>query len=184
MFCKIYFIYVYVNTYKYIYSYMYVYIWDYANPFKLTFVWWVFSLGFRFVYVQEVEKYFCSKKRRVVIHIAKRFKAHQTVLMLSRQLYCTAEDFTIESFNAQQTTLMHIRKLYCTAGNFIAQQKVLLHSRKVNSLAEIGEKFLLRQKLKKSSFCSKNWRKVPSVAEIEFKHHILLAVSVLLANEA
>ena len=40
---------------------MYVYIWEYANPFKLTFVWWVFFLGFRFVYVQEVENYFCSK---------------------------------------------------------------------------------------------------------------------------
>ena len=44
-----------------IYSYVYVYIWEYANPFKLTFVWWVFSLGFRFIYVQEVEKYFYGK---------------------------------------------------------------------------------------------------------------------------
>ena len=40
---------------------MYVYIWEYANPFKLTFVWCVGSLGIRFVYVQEVEQYFCSK---------------------------------------------------------------------------------------------------------------------------
>ena len=54
IFCKIYFIYVYVNTYKYIYEYMYVYIWEYTNPCKLTFAWWVFFfffLGFRFVYV-------------------------------------------------------------------------------------------------------------------------------------
>ena len=55
--------YVYVNTYKYIYSYMYVYIWEYANSFKLTFVWWVFSLGFRVVYEQKVEKCFCSKNK-------------------------------------------------------------------------------------------------------------------------
>ena len=73
MFYKIYFIDVYVNTYKYIYKYMYVYIWEYANSCKLTFTWLVFSLGFRFVYVQEVEEYFCSKKWRVVIHIVKGF---------------------------------------------------------------------------------------------------------------
>ena len=72
--------------YKYIYSYMYVYIWEYANPFKLTFVWWVFFLGFRFVYVQEVEKYFCSKKWRVVIYIAKGFIARQKALKYGRQL--------------------------------------------------------------------------------------------------
>ena len=85
MFCKIYFIYVYVNTYKYIYSYMYVYIWEYANPFKLTFFLWVFSLDFRFVYVQKVEKYFCGKNEEV-IHIAKGFKARQTTLKHGRQL--------------------------------------------------------------------------------------------------
>ena len=33
---------------------MYVYIWEYANPCKLTYAWWVFSLGFIF-YVQKVE---------------------------------------------------------------------------------------------------------------------------------
>ena len=60
MFYKNIFIYVYVDTYKYIYEYMYVYIWEYTSLFKLTFVWSVFSLGFRFVYVQEVEKYFYS----------------------------------------------------------------------------------------------------------------------------
>ena len=86
MFYQIYFIYVYVNTYNYIYEYMYIYIWEYANPCKLTFALWVFSLGFRFVYVQEVEKYFCNKKWRVVIHIAEK----------CRKLYCKAERFTAQ----------------------------------------------------------------------------------------
>ena len=40
--------------YKYIYAYMYVYIWKYANPCKLAFGLLVFSLDFRFVYMQEV----------------------------------------------------------------------------------------------------------------------------------
>ena len=88
------------------------------------------------------------------------FKVKQTTLMNSRQFYCTAKGFTAESFTAQQTTSMHSRKLYCTTGSFIAQQKVLLHSRKVSHAAETGEKFLLRQKLEKSSFCGRNWRKV------------------------
>ena len=101
MFCKIYFIYVYVNMYKYIYAYMYVYIWEYANPCKLTIAWWVFSLGFRFVYVQEVEKYFCSRKWRVVIHVAKKY----------RKLYYTTK------------VLLHNRRLYCTTKSFTAQQK-------------------------------------------------------------
>ena len=79
---------------------------------------------------------------------------------------------------------MHNRQLQYTAGSFIAQQKVLLRSRKVSLAAETGEKFLLRQKLEKSSFCSRNWRKVHSVAETENKHHILPAVSMLLADEA
>ena len=89
-----------------------------------------------------------------------------------------------KSFTAQQTTSIHSRKLYYTTGNFIAQQKVLLHSRKVSHAAKVGEKFLLRQKLEKSSFCSRNWRKVPSVAKTKDKHHVLPAVSVLLADEA
>ena len=104
--------------------------------------------------------------------------------MHNRQLYCTAEGFTAESFTAQQTTSMHSRKLYCTAGSFIAQHKVLLHSRKVSHATETGEKFLLRQKLEKSSFCGKNWRKVPFAAETEDKHHVLAPISVLLADEA
>ena len=101
-------------------------------------------------------------------------------------LYCTAEDF-----KAQQTALKHSRKLYCIAGSFIAQQEALLHSRKfcyiakkVSPAAETGERFLLRQKLEKSSFCGKNWRKVSSAAETKDKHHVLPAVSVLLTDEA
>ena len=70
--------------YKCIYEYMYVYIWEYANPYKLTFAWLVFSLGFRFVYVQEVEKYLCIKKWRVVIHVAEK----------CRKLYYAAKSFT------------------------------------------------------------------------------------------
>ena len=86
-----------MNTYKYIYQYVYVYIWEYANPYKLTFAWLVFSLSFRFIYVQEVEKYFCSSKKwRVVIHIAKGFTARQKALMHSRQIYCTAEGFNAQ----------------------------------------------------------------------------------------
>ena len=77
----VYFTYVYANMYKCIYKYMYVYIWEYANPCKLTFAWWVFSLGFRFVYMQEVEKYFCSEKWRVVIHVSEK----------CRKIYCTVE---------------------------------------------------------------------------------------------
>ena len=64
---------------------------------------------------------------------------------------------------------MHSRKLYYTADSFIAQQEILPHSRKVSPAAKTREKFLLRQKLEKSSFCGKNWRKVPSAAEIENK---------------
>ena len=96
-------------------------------------------------------------------------------------LYCTAEGFTAESFNEQQKALLHSRKLYYTVGSFIAQQEalrqkalmhsrqlqcsaesftaqqeVLLHSKKVSPMAETGEKFLLRQKLEKSSFYGRN----------------------------
>ena len=92
------------------------------------------------------------------------FKAHQTTLLHSKQLYCTTEGFTAKSFTAQQTTSMHSRKLYCTAGSFITQWKVLLHSRKVSPTAETGEKFLLRQKLEKSSFFSRNRGQAPHSA--------------------
>ena len=135
---KIYFIYVYVNTYKCIYEYMYVYIWEYTNPFKLTFVWWVFSLGFRFVYVQEIKKYFCSKKWIVVIHIAEK----------CIKLYCIAKGVT-----AQQKDLPHNRRFYCTTKSFTAQQKVLLRNRKFYCTAK---KSIMWQKLEKSSFCDRN----------------------------
>ena len=42
----------------------------------------------------------------------------------------------------------------------------------------------MQQKLEKSSFCSRNWGKVSSAAEVEDKHHVLPVVSVLLADEA
>ena len=148
MFCKIYFIDVYVNTYTYIYEYVYVYIWEYANPFKLTFVWCVFSLGFRFVYVQEVKKYFYSKKWRVVIHIAKGFNAQQTALLHIKKFYCIADNF-----NAQQKVLPHSKKFYCIAESFIAQQMILLNNRKFYRTAK---KLVLWQKLEKNSFCGKN----------------------------
>ena len=85
-------------------------------------------------------------------------------------LYCTAEDF-----KAQQTALKHSRKFYYIAGSFIAQQKVLQTQQK---------KSVLRQKLEKSSFCGKNWRKVSSAAETKDKPQVLPAVSVLLTDEA
>ena len=96
---------------------MYEYIWEYANLCKLTFIWWVFSLGFRFVYVQEVEKYFYNKKWRMVIYVAEK---------------CI--------------------KFYCIAESFTAQQKVLLHNRKVSLVAETREKLWQKQRI--SPLCS------------------------------
>ena len=97
-----------------------------------------------------------------------------------KRLYCTAK-----GFKAQQTALLHSRQLYCTAEgftaeNFIAQQEALLHSRK---FCYIAKKSVMRQKLEKSSFCGRNWRKVTSTAETEDKHHVLPAVNILLADE-
>ena len=82
---------------------------------------------------------------------------------------------------------------------FTVQQEALSHSRK---FCYIAKKSVLRQKLEKSSFCGRNWkkdslaaeigenlvrgrnwRKVPSAAETEDRHHVLPAVSVPLANE-
>ena len=71
---------IYTNIYIYIYIYMYVNIWEYANPCKLTFAWWIFSLGFR-VYVRKVKKYFCKRKWRIVTHIVEKCK----------KIYCTVE---------------------------------------------------------------------------------------------
>ena len=106
---------------------------------------------------------------------AKGFKAQQTALKHSKQLYCTVGGFTAESFTTRQKALMHSgqlqmhsRKLYCTARSFIVQQKILLHN-KVSPAAKIGEKFLLQQKLEKSSFCGRKQRKVPSATETEDK---------------
>ena len=73
--------------------------------------------------------------------------------MHSRQLYCIAEDIMIESFTARQKALMHNGQLQ-------------MHSRKFCCIAE---KSFLRQKLEKSSFYSRNWRKVPSMAKTEDK---------------
>ena len=78
---------------------------------------------------------------------------------------------------------MHSKQLQCIAESFTVQQEALLHNRKVSPAAETGEKFLLRQKLEKSSFYGRNWRKVTYAAKTEDKHHVLPAVSVLLANE-
>ena len=83
--------------------------------------------------------------------------------MHSRQFYCIAEGFAAKSFTTQQTTSMHSRKLYCTAGSYTVQQEALLHNRKFCCIAE---KSVLRQKLEKSSFCGRNQRKVPFAAEI------------------
>ena len=119
--------------------------------------------------------------------------------MHSRQLDCTAEGSTVENFTAWQKSLIHSKRLQCTAENFTVQQEVLSHSRK---FCYIAKKPVLRQKLEKSSFSGKNWkkdslaaeigenlvhgrnwRKVPSAAETEDRHHVLPAVSVPLANE-
>ena len=75
--------YVWICTSIYTCIYMYIYIWECANPCKLTFAWWVFSLGFRVVHVKEVEKYFYSRKWRVVIYVAEKCK----------KLYCIAKSF-------------------------------------------------------------------------------------------
>ena len=120
--------------------------------------------------------------------------------MHSKQLQCTVESFTV-----QQKALLYSRKLYRTVENFATQQKSQScgrNWRKVPSVAGTREKSVLRQKLEKSSFysrnwkkdslaaeigenlvCGRNWRKVPSVVETEDRHHVLPAVSVPLANE-
>ena len=61
---------------------------------------------------------------------------------------------------------MHSRQLQYTVESFTTQQEALCHSRKFCCIAE---KLVLQQKLEKSSFCSRNWRKVPSAVEIEDK---------------
>ena len=93
-------------------------------------------------------------------------KAPQIALMHSRQLDCTAEGSTEENFTAWQKALMHSKQLQCTAESFTVQQEALSHSRK---FCYIAKKSVLRQKLEKSSFCGRNWRKVSPAAEIEEK---------------
>ena len=84
--------------------------------------------------------------------------------MYTRQLYCTVKGFMTESFTAQQ--------------------EALLHSRKVSLAAETGEKFLLRQKLEKSSILRQKLEKSFFCSRTEDKHHVLPVVSVLLADES
>ena len=69
-------------------------------------------MGFRFVYAQEVEKCFCTKKQRVVIHIAEGFKAPQTDLKHSRQLYYTAEGFTAGLLNTADISYNERNQIY------------------------------------------------------------------------
>ena len=57
---------------------------------------------------------------------------------------------------------MHSKQLQCIAESLTVQQEVLSHSRK---FCYIAKKSVLRQKLEKSSFCGRNWRKVSFVAE-------------------
>ena len=68
-----------------------------------------------------------------------------------------------ESFIAQQKVLLHSRKLYYVIETFAAQQKVLLRNRRFYCTAE---SFTTQQK---SQSYGRNWRKVPSAAETEDK---------------
>ena len=61
---------------------------------------------------------------------------------------------------------MHSRQLQCITENLTAQQETSIRSKKFCCIAE---KSVLWQKLEKSSFCGRNWRKVPSAIEIEDK---------------
>ena len=107
------------------------------------------------------------------------FKAPQTALMHSRQLDCTAEGSTAESFTAQQKALMHNKQLQCTTESFTVQQEALSHSRKLYCTVE---SFATQQK-KVNPAAETGEKKKTSTAETEDKHHILPAVSVLLADE-
>jgi len=71
-----------------------------------------------------------------------------------------------ERFTAQQKVLLHSRKLYYAAKSFTAQQKVLLRYRRFYCTAE---SFTAQQK---SQSYDINWRKVPSVAETEDKPNL------------
>ena len=87
--------------------------------------------------------------------------------MHSKQLQCIAESLTV-----QQEALSHSRKFCYIAKKSVLRQKLEKSSfcgrnwRKVPSAVEIGEKSVLRQKLEKSSFCGRNWKKDSLAAEI------------------
>ena len=97
----------------------------------------------------------CRKVQKALLHsrrcycIAESFTTQQKALLHSRRFYCI-----VESFTAQQKVLLHIKKFYCTIEDSIAQQKFLPHSKKVSPVAEIGEKFILRQKQRINPLCS------------------------------
>ena len=84
--------------------------------------------------------------------------------MHSRQLDCTAEGSTEENFTAWHKALMHSKQLQCTAESLTVQQEALSHSRK---FCYIAKKLVLKQKLEKSSFCGRNWKKDSLAAETE-----------------
>ena len=67
-----------------------------------------------------------------------------------------------ENFTAWQKALMHSKQLQCTAESLTVQQEALSHSRK---FCYIAKKSVLRQKLEKSSFCGRKWRKVSPAAK-------------------
>ena len=67
-----------------------------------------------------------------------------------------------ENFIAWQKVLMHSKQLQCTAESLTVQQEALSHSRK---FCYIAKKSVLRQKLEKSSFYGRKWRKVSPAAK-------------------
>ena len=83
--------------------------------------------------------------------------------MHSRQFYCIADNFIAQQKALLQKALLHSKQLQCTAESYTVQQEALLHNRKFCCIAE---KSVLRQKLEKSSFCGRNQRKVPFAAEM------------------
>ena len=58
----------------------------------------------------------------------------------------------------------HCKRFYYTVEGFKTKQTTLMHSRKVSPAVETGEKFILWQKLEKSSFCSRNRGQAPRSA--------------------
>ena len=83
------------------------------------------------------------------------FITQQTALLHNRKFYYTTESFTTRQnvLSHNHKALLHSRKFYCAIEDFIVQQKILPHSRKVSTMAEIGEKFLLWQEQWISPLC-------------------------------